>query len=118
MGEDRLDAALLRGALRDDCNALASALAPGALVWLRCCSAFGNQAGHDFAARLAERLRVRVAGHTFIIGFWQSGAHSLAPGATPHWNVGEGVDRAGAKVSTADAPNTLTCLRLRLPDGW
>src|SRR5688572_32290324 len=33
----------------------------------------GAQVGQDFAARLADATGARVAGHTFIIGFLQSG---------------------------------------------
>jgi len=120
----RLDrAALARGsALAPSLDRLRDALAPGALVWLRCCSAFGTQAGRDFAAALADRLERRVAGHTFIIGAWQSGTSSLEPGTAPTWSAEEGVDMAGgaprgARVSTYDAPRTVTFLTLGLPSG-
>ena len=92
-------------------------------MWLRCCSAFGHTAGRAFAPSLAERLRARVAGHTHIIHALQSGTHSLAPGQTPSWPEDEGVrfeagDAAGALTSRPDAPNTITCLRARLPKGY
>jgi hypothetical protein len=102
---------------------LRDALAPDALVWLRCCSAFGHTAGHAFAPALADRLHARVAGHTHIIHALQSGTHSLAPGETPSWPEEEGVrfeaaSAAGALTSRRDAPNTITCLRVRLPEGF
>lgn len=115
MGDTRLDAST-------DVATLSRALAPGgeALVWLRCCSAFGADAGRAFAPRLAERLGARVAGHTFIIGFWQSGTHALAPGRTPTWSAEEGTSIASsgvrvAEVSRPGAPRTITCLRPSLP---
>jgi len=125
MHRDRLDSDALRteSPLRDTVDAFRDTLAPDALVWLRCCSAFGTLRGHDLARRLADRLRVRVAGHTFIIGGLQSGTHSLTPGQNPTWTIEEGVERANgsslcARLSTASAPRTITCLRFELPEGW
>lgn len=123
MGKERLDAPALRpsGKLASEMDALRASLAEGALVWLRCCSAFGNAEGRDFAPALADRLGARVAGHTFIIGAWQSGTHSLGPGERPAWSVEEGVERgargAKAQVSSPFAPHTVTCLHLGLPPG-
>ncbi len=124
MGDGRLDAETSRGTLGPEVDAFAAALAPGALVWLRCCSAFGTRAGQDFAAQLASTLGARVAGHSYIIGIWQSGTHSVAPGASADWDALEGVERdargapLGAAVSTARAPRTLHCFRPGLPRGW
>jgi hypothetical protein len=121
--------ALDRGALEPTSDlapavdALREALAPDGLVWLRCCSAFGHVKGRDFAPRLAERLRARVAGHTHIIHALQSGTHSLAPGDSPSWSEGEGVHfvggvAKGALTSQLAAPNTTTFLHPRLPAGF
>ena len=125
MGKQALDVAALSpsASIADEVSAFRDRLSPDALVWLRCCSAFGGEAGRAFAPKLAERLRARVAAHTFIIGAWQSGTHSLSPGGTPDWSVEEGVELRGgkpscAKDSTARAPRTITCLRPGLPDGW
>lgn len=125
MGETRLDrAALVRGAsLASPLDGLRDRLAEGALVWLRCCSAFGAAEGRRFAPALAERLRRRVAAHTFIIGEWQSGTHSLAPGEAPRWAEEEGTERTAAgtivaKVSRRGEPNTVFMLRRGLPEGW
>jgi hypothetical protein len=125
MHRTRLDADALRpdSPLREAVDALRDVLAPDALVWLRCCSTFGTASGHDFARRLADRLRVRVAGHTFIIGGLQSGTHSLCPGASPAWTTDEGVETdehsvRRAQMSSASAPRTITCLRFELPRGW
>src|SRR5690606_32670414 len=94
---------------------------PDALFWLRCCSAFGHT-GRLFARAAADRLGCRVAGHTHIIGFFQSGTHSVAPGEEPGWDPREGVrfrdgSPAGALGSAPGAPNTISCLTLGLPAG-
>jgi hypothetical protein len=125
MGDTRLDRASLAGgaALAPLVDALRDRLADDALVWLRCCSAFGAAEGRAFAPALAERLRARVAAHTFIIGAWQSGTHSVALGEAPSWPIDEGTERTAsgaivARVSRADAPNTVFMLRRGLPAGW
>jgi hypothetical protein len=118
----RSDALRTSDSLASSVDALRDALAgPDALVWLRCCSAFGHH-GREFARRLADRLGCRVAGHTHIIGFFQSGTHSLAPGALPAWDLAEGVrfdagKAIGALGSSPRAPNTITCLARDLPRG-
>ena len=117
MGPTKLDAASDAYA-----RALRPLLAPNALVWLRCCSAFAAEAGTDLAPRLADALGARVAGHTFIIGFWQSGLHVVSPGGRADWSVDEGTSRTSAGVRIADvsrpgAPRTITCLRPGLPAG-
>ena len=95
-----------------------------ALFWMRTCEAFGAQAGHSFARRLAEFLDVKVAGHTYVIGFWQSGLHSLLPGATPTWSPAEGVAQGTPERpergawSSPLAPNTIHCLEGKLPPFW
>jgi hypothetical protein len=96
---------------------------PEALFWLRCCSAFGGQRGRVFAEKLSSRLGCRAAGHTYVIGFWQSGTHSLKPGDSASWSPQEGLrgqrDRAtSALTSSAKEPNTMTCLGIGLPEGW
>lgn len=96
---------------------------PEALFWLRCCSAFGGQRGRAFAGQLANRLGCRVAGHTHVIGFWQSGTHSLQPGELAAWSPREGLRLEGDRVvsalgSSPKGPNTMTCLGIDLPAGW
>lgn len=94
------------------------------LFWLRTCEAFGGFAGHDFARRLADFLEVPVAGHTYVIGFWQSGLHGLLPGATPSWSPSEGVERGNAAApergawSTPTEPRTISCLEGAVPPDW
>jgi hypothetical protein len=125
MGATRWDRDALAGrsALASDIDSLRDVLAGDALVWLRCCSAFGARPGRAFAPALADRLRARVAGHTFIIGAWQSGTHSLRPGERATWDEGEGIERRpdGAilpRNSSLGAPRTLAFLRMALPRGW
>lgn len=125
MGGSRLDRDVLSQSspLAADLDAFRSVLTDDALVWLRCCSAFGAKPGRAFAPALADRLRARVAGHTFIIGVWQSGTHSLTPGGEVGWSVDEGVERAPdgrifPRESSMRAPRTVSCMRLGLPPGW
>ncbi|AGP39838.1 hypothetical protein SCE1572_38310 [Sorangium cellulosum So0157-2] len=125
LGASRLDEAALRPGSPLDAalDALRAELAgPDAVVWLRCCSAFGHT-GQAFARALADRLGCRVAGHTYIIAFYQSGAHSLRPGEAPSWDPREGVrfsggEPAGALWSSRAAPNTVSCLTSDLPPGY
>ena len=125
LGETRLDQSALRPghALAPAIDALCDCLAgPEALFWLRCCSAFGHTTGRHFARELAARLGAKVAGHTYIIGGLQSGTHSLRPGEEPGWDPREGVRYQGGEAiaalwSAADAPNTISCFSIGLPDG-
>jgi hypothetical protein len=102
-------------------EALRERLAPGALLWFRTCETLGADAGHDFARALGDFTGARVAGHTFVIGYWQSGLHELAPGATPRWDRTEGLAAGTAarpERALSSGPrvaNTITCLRARLP---
>ncbi len=100
---------------------LKAQLRPSSLVWFRCCSAFGSADGKHFAKRMAAALGAGIAGHTHIIGFFQSGLHLLRPFAEPHWSDDEGVERnaqgaaQGARESSIRGPNTITALRMGLP---
>ena len=116
VGEDVLDA---RGIAR--LVPLREHLAPDALLWFRTCETLGANAGQDFAQRLGDALGARIAGHTYIIGFHQSGLCVLPPGTRPTWSPTEGL-AAGtaehperAKWSRAWEPRTVTCLTSRLP---
>ncbi len=97
-------------------------LAPrGALVWLRTCEAFGARRGQDFAGALADALGCDVAGHTYVIGVWQSGLHALSPGCAPSWAPDEGLrdgspaEPVRAAMSLPGEPRTIHCLVPRLP---
>lgn len=124
---ESLDASALAPghALHRDLTAVRERLVgPEALWWFRTCETFGAAPGHDWARRLTDFLGCRAAGHTYIIAGWQSGLHSLAPGAAPTWALDEGL-KAGtieapreAFWSKRSAPNTIHCLSGRVPAGY
>jgi hypothetical protein len=99
-------------------------LGPEALFWFRTCETFGASAGHAFAAAWSDFFGARSAGHTFIIGHWQSGLHSLSPGRAPHWSPREGLvsgtpDRPErAAWSGRKQPNTVSFLTGAVPESW
>jgi len=105
-------------------NAFRARLTPDALLWFRTCETLGARPGQDFAAALSDATGARVAGHTFIIGYYQSGLHCLRPGTSPRWSESEGLARGSALQpelalsSAPNAPNTITCLTGRIPDGF
>jgi hypothetical protein len=125
---DPLDASALAPGhrLASRLSAVRERLVPGgdALVWLRTCEAFGANAGHDFAMRLAERLGARVAGHTFIIGAVQSGLRGLLPGHRPDWSASEGLEEGTpekplrARWSGVLEPRTISCFAGEVPPAW
>lgn len=96
-------------------------LTPNALIWFRTCETLGARPGQDFAAALADATGARVAGHTYVIGFYQSGLHCLRPGVAPRWSLHEGLARGtpeapeAAHRSTPWEPNTITCLTGEIP---
>jgi hypothetical protein len=90
-------------------------------LWLRTCSTFHGAAGQTFAEWLAMRTRARVAGHTYIIGPWQSGLRTLRPGAVPDWKMSEGRGRGDdGRIAWSGPlqPRTVTCLHAEIPRGW
>lgn len=97
---------------------------PEALWWFRTCESFGAAPGQDFARRLTDFMGCRAAGHTYIIGVWQSGLHSLRPGETPTWSPLEGLkegpvdDPRAALWSRRREPNTIHCLSGHVPEGY
>lgn len=105
-------------------DAIRERLTPDSLLWFRTCETFGARAGIDFAERLSDRLGCRVAGHTYVIGFHQSGLHGLAPGVRADWSPDEGLDEGTAdapvraKWSWPWSPRTITCLASRVPERW
>jgi hypothetical protein len=91
--------------------------------WFRTCETLGGTAGHAFARAWCDTMEQRVAGHTHVIGFWQSGLHTLRPGAAPAWSVTEGLrdvhdEAAVALGSSPLLPHTIQCLRGTIPRGW
>ena len=92
---------------------------PEALWWFRTCDTFGTAAGHEFARAWTRFHGCRAAGHTHVIGFWQSGLHVLGPAEEPTWSVEEGVDpsrpSSSGRASRPWLPDTISCLRAALP---
>jgi Domain of unknown function (DUF4347) len=108
-------------ALRPRLEAVRERLTGDALIWFRTCETLGAHKGHDFARALSDFTGARIAGHTFVIGYYQSGLHVLAPGTTPSWEPTEGlsqgtaVDPRAALRSSPSEPNTITCLTSAIP---
>jgi hypothetical protein len=104
--------------------ALRDRLSPGALVWFRTCETFGAVAGQDFAQAWTDFFGCRAAGHTFVIGYWQSGLHLLDSGQRPTWSSAEGLHEGTAAepqraaLSWPGRPNTITCWQGHVPEGW
>jgi hypothetical protein len=105
-------------------RAVRERLAPDSLLWFRTCETLGARAGHDFAQALGDATGARVAGHTYVIGYFQSGLHCLRPGQRPAWSTSEGLARGSAErpesalSSSLGAPNTITCLTGAIPEGF
>jgi hypothetical protein len=104
---------------------IAGRLLPGdeGLFWFRTCESFGTDRGLAFARAWTRFFGCRAAGHTHLIGFWQSGLHSLLPAAEPGWPADEGLlpgvpAPATALRSGPGAPNTITCFHGRVPAGF
>ncbi len=99
-------------------------LTPSSLFWFRTCETFGAARGHAFARAFSDFIGCRAAGHTYVIGDWQSGLHSLEPGAAPGWSPEEGLLEGSprapkrARWSTPVEPNTIHCLRGAVPEGF
>jgi hypothetical protein len=105
-------------------SALRARLTGGALLWFRTCETFGAESGLAFAQNCADFFGCAVAGHTFIIGYWQSGLCRLEPGRTPNWSASEGLLEGSphaprkADSSGPRKPRTITCLTGRVPSTW
>ena len=103
-------------------NVRARMTGPDAVWWFRTCETFGANIGHEFARAWTDTLECRAAGHTYIIGPWQSGLHALSPGAPIDWEPEEGLEQGTvdepqkAFWSTRTAPNTISCLHGDIPD--
>ncbi|MCB9748440.1 MAG: hypothetical protein H6713_00395 [Myxococcales bacterium] len=95
------------------------------LWWFRTCETLGAVPGQTFAQAWSEFFDARVAGHTYIIGPWQSGLHSLAPGEAPTWSADEGLAPGEDPAAPRQAlwsrrrhPNTIHCLNNVIPSGY
>lgn len=88
-------------------------------IWFRSCAVFSRQEGHDFAKDMSTFFNCKIAAHTYIVAFFQSGLHSLKPGQTPSWSITEGVNLDGKTLwSRINSPNTIICLQGVVPSDW
>ena len=94
-----------------------------ALWWWRTCETYGADAGQRFAERWSTFMGCRSAGHTHIIGLWQSGLRGIRPGQAAWWDAEEGL-LAGtpaspqkARSSAPTAPDTISFLTGTIPAG-
>lgn len=123
---DVLDEQALRAGhpLHRDLCRVRERMTPDCRWWFRTCDTLGAARGHTFARRWTDFFERPVAGHTFIIGLWQSGLHTLQPGARPHWSPMEGVAAGttdaprGSVWSGPRRPNTIHLLQGTVPQGW
>jgi hypothetical protein len=127
IGTERLDAgALVRGhELHARLARLRGRMEPGdgGLWWFRSCETFGGARGQAFARAWTAFFGCRAAGHTHVIGVWQSGLHALRPGEAPTWPADEGLPPGDpaprvALPSRPGAPNTISFLQGRIPAGF
>lgn len=93
-------------------------LTSDSLIWFRSCNVFAGQEGHLFAKLMASMMGCTIASHTYIVGPWQSGLHTIRPGEEPSWNLEEGLDGEELKWSMPWSPNTIFCLTGKIPKGW
>jgi hypothetical protein len=123
-GDESFDADTIAGRHAGALAAVRERLTADALVWFRTCETFGAHAGHEFAQRLADTLGARIAGHTYVIAYHQSGLHGIVPGARPNWSVDEGLlegdgrDPQRARWSKPWSPHTITALTGTIPPAW
>ena len=95
---------------------------PEALWWWRTCETYGALPGQRFAEQWSSFLGCRSAGHTHIIGVWQSGLRGIRPGQTAWWEPGEGLldgtpaQPKRAQTSRPGAPATISVLSSTVPD--
>ncbi len=123
IAQDRLDARALEPShpLHGGLVAVRERMRATSQWWFRTCETFGRTDGHQFAQRWTRFFGCRAAGHTYVIGAWQSGLHTLRPDESPTWSVDEGLTRddlSKGAPSSPGAPNTITCLHGAIPDGW
>ena len=126
VADDVLDARALRedSPLHSPLRAIRERLAPNALWWFRTCETFGADRGVDFAKGWTDFLGARAAGHTYVIGVWQSGLHGLAPGHAPDWSPSEGLAEGSAanpkraRMSLPGEERTITCFEGAVPANW
>ena len=110
--------------LRPWLDRVAARLTPTSQWWFRTCDTFGGAPGHQFAQHWSDFMGCSVAGHTYVIGIWQSGLHRLQPGDSPHWSMWEGLRKGTPEKPQSSfgsrpwKPNTIHFLQGEVPAGW
>lgn len=106
-------------------QALKKKLTDQSVIWFRSCTVFQGSKGSFFAKRWAQFFNCKIAGHTFVVGPWQSGLHTLVPDQEPYWPLDEGVAEEGkgwngsaSQMSGPFQTNTIFCLRGDIPTQW
>jgi len=103
-------------------NRLTTIVMADSLVWFRSCSVFFGRKGQAFAERMANELGCRVAGHTRIIGPWQSGLCSLSPNGKQPFFAQDGyrwlAEDWRKNTSARREPRTIFCARMAVPEAW
>ncbi len=102
---------------------LGKQLVPETVFWFRTCGTIAGRDGHEFAERFSSEMNCTVAGHTYLIGLWQSGLHTLQAWDKANWPITEGINKKAdgtisLKASHPFAQNTITCLSGNLPVKW
>jgi hypothetical protein len=122
VGRERVTRDDLReGRHTDDLRALQRNLPDDIFWWFRTCETFGQKKGHEFARSWTDFFGGSAAGHTYVIGPWQSGLHSLRSGESPTWSTSEGVHPQHHNrgiMSSYGEPNTIHCLQGKVPAHW
>lgn len=98
-------------------------LATDSTIWFRSCNVFTGSDGKFFSIAFSQFMQSRIAGHTYIVGPWQSGLHTIKPGQRPSWNISEGLKKEeDGKIkklwSMPWEKNTIFCLTNKIPEGW
>lgn len=93
------------------------------VFWFRSCNVFAGQEGHLFGMTISKMLECRIAAHTYIVGPWQGGLHTIGPDEKPFWSIEEGLKKKkdGTYKPLWSMPwtkNTLFCLTGKIPKGW
>jgi hypothetical protein len=97
---------------------LSDRLDEDAVVWFRSCNVFTGHEGKLFAVTMSKILNCKIAAHTYIVGPWQSGLHTIKPDEKPSWSVEEGMEGEKRLWSMPWSPNTVFCLTNKIPKEW
>lgn len=93
-------------------------LTSDSLVWLRVCSAFQGRFGQVFAKQMADGLGCTIGAHTYVIGLFQPGLHTMKPKSMPSWPVDEGTEPRWRSDFQPWLTHSILCLQWWIPKGW